>query len=501
MRAFIFLLALMAACAPVRPHVDDRDVESRAEQLHQLARARTVQIVQGPYLGAIPVEIREQELPAVFSRRVTLRGSGTIEELTGRLASILNMRVRVDNPPAAAGPDMAPGREPGAASGVLSVRYDGPVSGLLDTLSSRSGLGWEYERETGQVVFSRVQSRVFTLLTAPGKVRYESDITNRSRGAQSSSQSISGVGQTVNSSNDVHRTSQTSRTTYEADAWADAEKDIRAMLSPAGVAVANRSAGTVMVTDTRAVLHRVESYVTRINAKLSRQVALAVRVWAIEVADDSDLGLDLQAAFKDANLQISTTPGSAYNALDGVGSLSAAIVNKSFSGSQAVLQALRRVGRTTLVTSSTGITMSNQPMPIQVMDRNSYLASVSSTTDDYGKTTEMTPGEVSTGFAMTVVPHILDGRRVILQYNVSLSSLDKLDEFASGDTSIQLPQISTRSFSQRVRLKMGQTLVLAGFEKEKHTRSGGASLLSMGRSRQVARTVLVITIDVENPEA
>jgi type II secretory pathway component GspD/PulD (secretin) len=99
---------------------------------------------------------------------------------------------------------------------------------------------------------------------------------------------------------------------------------------------------------------------------------------------------------------------------------------------------------------------------------------------------------------MTVIPHILEGRRVVLQYTVNLSSLDNLAEFSSGDSTIQLPQVSSRSYSQRMTLKMGQTLVLAGFGQELDGKDVAGGFLGVGRSRNYTKSLMVITISTES---
>jgi type IVB pilus formation R64 PilN family outer membrane protein len=139
-------------------------------------------------------------------------------------------------------------------------------------------------------------------------------------------------------------------------------------------------------------------------------------------------------------------------------------------------------------------------LPVQVITREAYLAGVSTTTDEYSQTTQLTPGEVATGFSMVVIPHILDRREVILQYNVTFSSLDELEEFSSGDVTVQLPKVSTRSFSQRVTMHIGQTLVLGGFEQEQRFDSKGFGFVAGGKSGQYGKSVIVVTIDVADAE-
>lgn len=161
---------------------------------------------------------------------------------------------------------------------------------------------------------------------------------------------------------------------------------------------------------------------------------------------------------------------------------------------------MREWGKASQVTSSGAVLMSNQPLPVLAVKSHAYLAGMSLNTSDYGQTSEVTPGEVISGFSMTVVPHILDRRRVILQYNINLSSLDDMQEIKTDSITVQLPQMSTRSFSQRTTMKMGQTLVLAGFEQESQGGSSSIGLLNGGKKADYGKTLLVITIEVESAE-
>ena len=67
---------------------------------------------------------------------------------------------------------------------------------------------------------------------------------------------------------------------------------------------------------------------------------------------------------------------------------------------------------------------------------------------------------------MVLVPHIIDGKELLMQSSVNLSSLVKLTTVTSGGASIQSPDMSTSNFIQRVRMKSGDTLVVAGFDQD-----------------------------------
>jgi type IVB pilus formation R64 PilN family outer membrane protein len=119
-------------------------------------------------------------------------------------------------------------------------------------------------------------------------------------------------------------------------------------------------------------------------------------------------------------------------------------------------------------TSASVTTLNNQPVPVQVATQQGYLASISTTnTANVGSQTSLTPGTVTTGFNMTLLPHVLDDGTVLMQFYTNLSSLIALQPVSSGGSNpltIQTPEIDTRNFLQRVAMKSGATLVISGYE-------------------------------------
>lgn len=130
----------------------------------------------------------------------------------------------------------------------------------------------------------------------------------------------------------------------------------------------------------------------------------------------------------------------------------------------------------------------------------SYLASSSTTlAATAGSTTTLQPGQVQTGFSMVVLPHIVDGREVLLQTSVNISSLLQLSTITSNGSSIQSPDVSTSNFIQRVKIRSGDTLVIAGFDQDNLSAVAngvGAATNPVMGSRQTKgkRTILVVVL-------
>lgn len=505
--AFLLLGVILFGCAH-KGAPDQELIESKGRDFTTLSRSRAVDVVAEPYVGVKAVPIRaDEQSQAALNTHVTLRKRGTLGSIAAAIADLTPLTVQVGADPAPLTGQKKSGGQSGnldlpelldvpgsGSSRILNISYEGPLRGLLDNVAIASGYGWDFDAKTNTVVFSRLSVRTFTILGAPGKREYKDNITNKSRETTRSSIGGSNVNATVATADTSSQTAQSNTTDYKFDIWADTEKAVKALLSPEGSVVGNQAAGTLTVRDRAENVRQVGGYIAEINKRLSRQVALTVHVWALEVTDENEAGLDFQLLF--ANDDISIVAGSLAS-LGGPGTASATIVSGKLKNSTGVLKALKEWGNATQVTSGGGLILSNQPVPIQAIQRINYIAGSSTSQSDYGQTTEITPGEVTTGFAMTVIPHILDRRRVLLQYSINLSSLDELSEYSTNDLTIQLPKTSTRAFSQRSTMQMGQTLVLAGFQDQSQKLANSMGLLNFGRGAKYGKTLLVITIEVE----
>lgn len=381
---------------------------------------------------------------------------------------------------------------------VMYVSYSGTLQNFLDTVSANFGLTWEWKSSKGQICFYRLKTQTFSVAASLGKVDINTTITNLSDTGGSSSEE-DGVSTQTSSGE------QATKMSASYTAWEEIKENIKSMLSDQGRVVYSKGAGTVTVTDYPSVLTDVENYVTQLNDHLTRQVAISVRVYALRTDKSKDHGISIDAVFQDETINVVTKGAAALTEVGGLGQVAAAIIGgqaPKWTDSEVILKSLRQVGDATLLTSGHAITLNNQPSPIQVVEEQSYLAKVSSTsTTDVGTTSELTPGKVTTGFSMLAIPHVLDSKTVILQYSLNLSSLDSLDDISSGAQRIQVPTVSTRSVLQRVRMPLGSTLVLSGYEEQNDSFEDGRGLFGWQRKGGRNRNLIVIAITVNELQA
>ena len=275
--------------------------------------------------------------------------------------------------------------------------------------------------------------------------------------------------------------------------------------APAGRSFLSTSTGTLTVTDRPEVLDRIQAYLDSTNRSISQQVLFNVKVFEVTLNDSDQLGVNWAAVYKSLsnkwNLSLANVvPGISTSAISG----SVGIVNTSSSalaGSNVIIQALAEQGRVSNVRSPSVTTLNLQPAPLQIGNVKGYVAASSTTnTASVGSSTALTPGTITSGFNMTLLPRVMDRDELMLMISINMSSKPTFQTFTSNSSSIQVPDYDAKSLSPKVKLKSGQTLILSGFDElsEDTNKVGvgepGFFGLGGGRTRTSTHSVLVVLI-------
>lgn len=227
-----------------------------------------------------------------------------------------------------------------------------------------------------------------------------------------------------------------------------------------------------------------------------------VQVYSVSVDDTSQFSLTLNALLK-RNGGIFGSVNSNFSSATGT-TLTGFWNSDGNKDNSALISALESTGNVSTVTSSVVTTMSGQPVPVLVGNERTYISEVGTTLNNNTSTTSATTDTITSGFLMNLLPRIMDNGNILLQYNITLSSLvganNGFENVTVGGTTIQLPDIDKRSFIQSSMLKNGSTLVLAGYEQKRNevadqgVGSPGFKLLGGKRNGSKSREIMVICI-------
>lgn len=374
----------------------------------------------------------------------------------------------------------------------MLVSYKGPLSGFLDEISSRFGVWWKYDKN--QLYFYKYETKTFVVYSLPTKPSLDVDMGGQSSGGSGSS-------------------SAKLRSSAELELWGNIEKAVTSMIGIDSKLTVDSANGTISLTGTPIEIQRVAKYINEQNARLSRQVAISVKVLQVTVSDSDQYGLNLVAAY--TNKGNSMTLTSVAGLSDEVKKNIDMTIAPEHWNISSFIQALSQKNNTTLVTSGTVTTLNNKPAPIQVTRKENYISEITKTNSgssdtgtDYDVSTETE--EIETGFTLDVLPRILEHGRLLLMFNLTLSDLISLEKVylttsddsgqANSGQYIQNPIIETRGFTQEVAMKSGESLILSGYERVENeaekTGVGSAdnSLLGGTAIAKKNRSILVIIL-------
>jgi MSHA biogenesis protein MshL len=83
------------------------------------------------------------------------------------------------------------------------------------------------------------------------------------------------------------------------DFYAQIEENLKQLLSERGRYVLNRFTGTLIVTDYRRNVEKVEEFIKKLKAQVSKQVLIEAKIVEIALSDEFQYGIDWQVLFRD----------------------------------------------------------------------------------------------------------------------------------------------------------------------------------------------------------
>jgi type IVB pilus formation R64 PilN family outer membrane protein len=520
------LLALtisLSGCAVFQQQGADQDHAISVINNSHIPSPQTVETVSAPFLLGPAVAVATQP-PALLNQNITITVAqplpvtavaAQITQVTGIPVQVTGMNSGGGDSPSAAsvGGLPAPPSALLASSGGsmpdipdVSVHYSGSLHGLLDTIASDAGISWKFDQDSGTIVLFRVETQTFEIPALAWVTDGTNQITAQAGASSSSSSSSSGGTNATTQS-----TGQTTITnTQKTDVWSDLAATAKSISDGANVST-NSSSGTITVTGTPDQIAQVSQWVQTMTDNLSKQVAITIQIYSVQLNHEQNYGFTPTLAFENAAKSFGINlVGASMPVVQTSGqtpmTFGASILNTAtgaagqFAGSEVAVQALDTMGTVNQVFSRDIVTLNGQQSPIQVAQQIGYLQSSSTTsTTNAGNTTSLNPGTITAGFTGSITPRIVGGK-IYLGMNMTISSLVNIKTITAGGSSIQLPTTDDTVVNQSAALQSGSTLMVTGYQENggNSTHNGVGSpympLLGGGADANVTKNLIAIIV-------
>lgn len=254
--------------------------------------------------------------------------------------------------------------------------------------------------------------------------------------------------------------------------------------------VIHPESGLVVVGADPVTHRRVEAYLNEVKRRGSRQVQLEARIVEVTLGNDNQMGVDWQTVLNPgvpsggvgfgAVGQFITGTTINPNVQEGEGLVRLVAGNARVT---ATLTALARDGRLAVLSSPRISTLNNQKAILRVVREEAYFLQNSQVTPSGGisgniATIQITPIIVPVGIVLDILPQVGEDGVITLSVNPSVSEIVTVRSFTvpgastgglsqSSGASATLPVVDRRDLDTVVRIRSGETLVLAGIIRTK----------------------------------
>lgn len=503
----ICLTGFLGGCAHTPYKVSNKQIQQTQKTMKRdIAQYQTtpppVVVHKGFYVNTTPFSDKKQ--PKWLRQKITLQA----KDLP---LGILMTRLL-------AGSDISATYQAGvSAQTPISINYTGSVAGALDRLATITHN--QYTISNGTVVWSAFVDRTFDISFMPGSSNYMVGQSHSNQTQQN--ENSSGQQNKINQLNDM----QYSNLEGRLSVWSDLRKTLNDLKSTDGRVIVSESTTSVMVHDRPENVRAMAHYITHLNHSLMQQVGIRVQVVEVQLDKDYNFGIDwnvIQKVLK-TRISLSGDMASATNLI--ATNLVSSAANTALSGfqigksgddnSHLLLNALSQEGHVRVVTKPQVVTMNNQIASIRITQDTGYIQSISSSQFDQYQTTTITPGTVTDGFTLYILPKIQKDD-VFMQISsriANLLALQKVSNEPDNDSSksssgssskanqfsaIEVPTIASKEFNQRSVVKSGSTLIIAGYKRLSDQTNnakmfGVAALGGQGSKSQNVETLVLIT--------
>jgi len=236
--------------------------------------------------------------------------------------------------------------------------------------------------------------------------------------------------------------------------------------------IVDESTRTLIYTATQRTSEMAERYFQRLRANTAL-VVFETYIWEVSLSAGNSMGInwDQIDTFGKFNVSVDLqgTVGADFTNPVSIGLPTTQSIGTSPTD---VVRFLSQFGAVKTISQPQITVLSGSSAELRVADTQNFVSEISTTIDDGQSTTSVSTDSVDSGFTLTI-GSTWDKSTVYANVSVALDNVIDIEDFTFSDggdegtsTTIQLPQTSERELNTQIRVRPGDSVLIAGLVRE-----------------------------------
>ncbi len=269
-------------------------------------------------------------------------------------------------------------------------------------------------------------------------------------------------------------------TADETEFLDDVAEGLGAILGPGSTApIVDPTTRTLVYSATQRTADIAARYFQRLRANTA-MIVFETYIWEVSLNAGNSTGIDWfkLAEFGKFGTGISIDGGVAADFTNPI-SIGLPTTSETFDGTSGdLIKFLSQFGAVKTISQPQITVLSGAEAELRVADTQNYVSQIATTLSERQATTSVNTDSVDTGFTLTIGSS-WDKSTVYANVEIELTDVKQIDDFAFSDTPdpsnpnaagtqtrIQLPQTSERQLSTQLRMRPGDSMLIAGLVRE-----------------------------------
>ncbi len=248
----------------------------------------------------------------------------------------------------------------------------------------------------------------------------------------------------------------------ETDVLSSIAKGVEAITGNAPIT--ESATRTIIYEATNRTSELVERYFQRVRSNTAL-IVFEVYIWEVSLNSGNSTGIDWESIdvfgkFK-AGISIPGGAGANFNPI----SIGLPTTGDVSFGSNDVLEFISEFGAVKTISQPQITVLSGAEASLRAADTVNYVSSLTRSTDNGEVTVSTETDSVDTGFTLTISSN-WDNATVYGNIDINLEEFKGFKEFDADGTILQLPETTERELSTQIRIRPGDSLLIAGLVRE-----------------------------------